>query len=200
MLCTLPFFIYIKGWARDYAGLGHGYDDPWKFLAMIKLYLAQINLFIFPFILFFLVELVPICRNLLRRRRDLYLVLGLAALVFCIITLSNARLYLIMFCYTLLMGVIFAIGYYLGRSQIKDERETVLNALSSMLQSADQLSQDVNSHNTELTEIGRTVTDLDVSTEVGHVRQSLLAHIKRIVWSNRKRPCVSSLPSSSPSP
>jgi diguanylate cyclase len=82
--------------------------------------------------------------------------------------------------------LIFTIGYYLDRSRARDERKAVLTTLTTMQQSANQLSQDVDNHTSELSDMGRTVTDLDVSKEMGSVRQSLLGHIKDIISSNNK--------------
>ncbi len=62
--------------------------------------------------------------------------------------------------------LIFAIGYYLGSVRVKDERETVLKTLSTILQTADELSHNVETHNTELVDMERTVEDLEVSTEL----------------------------------
>ncbi|MCA9245636.1 MAG: GGDEF domain-containing protein [Planctomycetales bacterium] len=81
---------------------------------------------------------------------------------------------------------IFMIGYYLGRSKVKHEREAVLRALSSMLESADELSQDVEGHKTELADMGRTVDNLPKSDEMGGVRDLLLTHVQKVIKSNKK--------------
>lgn len=82
--------------------------------------------------------------------------------------------------------LIFAIGYYLGSVRVKDERETVLKTLSTILQTADELSHNVDTHNTELVDMERTVEDLDVSTELGQVQKLLLGHITKVISTNRK--------------
>ena len=82
--------------------------------------------------------------------------------------------------------LIFSIGYYLGRVRVKHERQVVLKALSNMLQSADQLSHDVDSHNTELADMGETVEHLDVSIEMSDVQKMLLGHIKDVIASNKR--------------
>jgi len=98
------------------------------------------------------------------------------------VPLQSFAVYLALPC-TLL---IFAIGYYLGRTRVKHEREAVLNALASMLKSADQLSHDVGSHNNELADMGKSVEHLDVSVEMNQVQKVLLGHIKEVISSNVK--------------
>ena len=83
-------------------------------------------------------------------------------------------------------AVIFAIGYYLGRSKVSHERESVLRALASVMQSADELSHDVDSHNTELADMGRSVDSLPESSDVSQVRDLLLDHIKDVISSNKR--------------
>jgi len=84
------------------------------------------------------------------------------------------------------MILIFSIGYYLGSYRVKHERAAVLKSLSTILQCAGELSHDVDSHNTELADMGRTVEDLDVSDELGQVQNLLLGHINNAISSNKK--------------
>jgi diguanylate cyclase len=83
-------------------------------------------------------------------------------------------------------ALIFVIGYYLGFSRIKQERKLVLRALSEILRTADDLSQDIDSRNTKLADMEREVQDLDVPVEMQKMHDLLLAHIKDVISSNRK--------------
>lgn len=82
--------------------------------------------------------------------------------------------------------LIFFIGYYLGSVRVKDERETILRSLSAILHSADELSHNVDSHNTELAVMEQTVEDIEVSTELGYVQQLLLGHIASVITANKR--------------
>ncbi len=84
------------------------------------------------------------------------------------------------------MILIFMIGYYLGSFRVKHERAVVLKSLSTILQCAGELSHEVDSHNTELEDMGRTVEDLDASNELGKVQNLLLGHINNAISSNKK--------------
>ncbi len=84
------------------------------------------------------------------------------------------------------MLLIFSIGYYLGSYRVKHERAIVLQSLSTILQCAGELSRDVDSHNTELEDMGRTVEDLDASSELGPVQELLMDHINNAITSNKK--------------
>jgi len=81
---------------------------------------------------------------------------------------------------------IFAIGYYLGRSRVKHQRQLVMKALTRIIENADELSQDVDCHNNRLAEMEQQVGDLHVSGEMAEMQQLLLGHINKIVSSNRK--------------
>jgi diguanylate cyclase len=82
--------------------------------------------------------------------------------------------------------LIFAIGYYLGSARVKHERKIVLKTLSTILQSADELSHNVDSHNIELAAIERTVEDLDVPTVMQKMHQLLLGRINNVISSNKQ--------------
>jgi diguanylate cyclase len=82
--------------------------------------------------------------------------------------------------------LIFVIGYYLGFSRIKQERKILLRALSEILQTTDDLSQDIDSRNTKLADMEREVQDLDVPNEMQKMHQLLLEHIKGVISSNKK--------------
>jgi diguanylate cyclase len=82
--------------------------------------------------------------------------------------------------------LIFMIGFSLGRARVKRERQIVLKAFSKMLQGADQLSHDVDNHNAELADMGKTVEYIDASTGMGQVRNTLINQIADVVASSKK--------------
>ena len=52
---SLPFFLYIHGWSRDYEGTGYGFDGIWRFAASLRAYLLFVHAYAWPF--FFAVPL-----------------------------------------------------------------------------------------------------------------------------------------------
>ncbi len=47
-VACLPFFLYSRGWSRDYLGSGHNYDDLWRFLAGLRAYLLLVHVYCWP--------------------------------------------------------------------------------------------------------------------------------------------------------
>jgi len=90
--------------------------------------------------------------------------------------------------------VSIAIGAYVGYGfalrrhgeQIRVERHKTLTALQSVVQSAEELTTEVDSHNSELESVGRTVGDLSTYGEYEHVKQTLLSQIASAIDSNRR--------------
>jgi len=85
-------------------------------------------------------------------------------------------------------------GFVLGRSytlmnepkRLKKERETTLKTLMNVLESADQLSSDLDTHNTEVDQVRQSVSSIEGNGEVDSIQQTLLEHITEVVQSNRK--------------
>jgi diguanylate cyclase len=78
------------------------------------------------------------------------------------------------------------IGYYLGRTLGRHEREQTLRSLAGILQSTEELTHNVDTHNTELAEVGITVNGLQIADELGGVQEALVSQIDKVVKSNRK--------------
>ncbi len=76
-------------------------------------------------------------------------------------------------------------GSWLGREKPLD-RQTVLKALAAMLNSAEQLRANVDSHNTEMAEVGRSVQDLNLPSELQPVQRRLLLQITAALESNER--------------
>ncbi len=90
--------------------------------------------------------------------------------------------------------VSIAIGAYVGYGfalrrhgeQIREERRKTLEALQNVVTSAEELTTEVDTHNTELESVGRTVGDLSTYGEYEVVKQTLLQQISQAVESNRR--------------
>jgi diguanylate cyclase len=86
------------------------------------------------------------------------------------------------------------IGFVIGRSyalrnltgKLKQEQAAMVTALQSLVESTEQLTSDVDSHNTELASVGQTVCDMDVGNTFATVQRTLLGHIADVIESNRK--------------
>ncbi|MCA9184461.1 MAG: GGDEF domain-containing protein, partial [Planctomycetales bacterium] len=86
------------------------------------------------------------------------------------------------------------IGVILGRifavrgenTRIQRERAEMLKALQKLVQSAEQLSNDVDSHNCELANVGQTVCDIDSRGDFEKAQAALLTHIAGVIESNRR--------------
>jgi 4-amino-4-deoxy-L-arabinose transferase-like glycosyltransferase len=48
-LC-LPFFLYTRGWSRDYLGLGFGFESPARFVSTLRAYLLAVHLYAWPYL------------------------------------------------------------------------------------------------------------------------------------------------------
>ena len=71
-LC-LPFFLYTRGWSRDYLGLGFGFESPARFVSTLRAYLLIVHLYAWPYLWTLLVACLSI-----RPRSQAF-----AALAFC---------------------------------------------------------------------------------------------------------------------
>lgn len=78
------------------------------------------------------------------------------------------------------------LGFILGRALGKHERRITLQALVKMLESAETLSNEVDSHNSDLAHVGRTVSDISNSAETTQIQQALLVKISEVIKSNQK--------------
>ena len=90
------------------------------------------------------------------------------------------------------------IGVYIGFSlgcqheaskpteQNTEERSAVLKALVKMLDSTERLAGDVDTHNTELAEVGREVGGLQVAGELEDVQQVIVSKISAVIQSNKR--------------
>ena len=93
---------------------------------------------------------------------------------------------------SVLIGV--GVGFYLGRTTYvgedrriaQQERESTLKALVTLLGSAEQLTSDVDRHNTEIQEVGRDIEGLHLTGELEHVQQALLKQISEVIQSNQR--------------
>jgi diguanylate cyclase len=87
-----------------------------------------------------------------------------------------------------------AIGWIMGRSyalrnlnrKIRGEREQALNVLQTIVQGAEQLTSDVDTHNSELASVGRTVCDIEAGQEYRSIQKQLLGHIAEVIESNKR--------------
>lgn len=86
------------------------------------------------------------------------------------------------------------VGFYVGRTtwadrqrhQVQKERDMMLKALVTLLESADQLNADVDTHTHEMHEMGEHVTQLKLKDELEDVQQTLLGHISSVMESNKR--------------
>jgi diguanylate cyclase len=93
---------------------------------------------------------------------------------------------------SVLIGV--GVGFYLGRSHsrtseqsiVQQEREAMLKAITSVLMSAEQMTNDVDRHNTEIEEVGRDIRELHLTGELEQVQEALLTQIAAVVQSNQR--------------
>lgn len=87
-----------------------------------------------------------------------------------------------------------AVGYTLGRAGsgnrerdlARREREATLKALVAVLESAQQLSTDVDSHTSEITKVRRQMGTLRAAGELDTVRHALLGQIGLMLDANRR--------------
>ena len=92
------------------------------------------------------------------------------------------------------VAVGLCVGFYLGRSTsvsservvAKRERTETLKALATLLQSTEQLTSDVDAHNSEIAHVGKRVGNLKLTGEMEEVQQALLSQISNVLESNQK--------------
>jgi diguanylate cyclase len=86
------------------------------------------------------------------------------------------------------VGAYVGYGFALRRhgEQIRDERQKTLEALQSVVQSADELTSEVDTHSSELASVGRTVDDMSTTGEYEYVKRTLLQQIALALESNRR--------------
>ena len=93
---------------------------------------------------------------------------------------------------SVLVGVV--VGYLLGKNKTahkdrqlsEDQRQVALKALVDLLKSTEQLTSDVDSHNSQMQQVSRHVGDLKVSGEMEEIQQTLLSEIAAMVKSNQR--------------
>jgi len=91
---------------------------------------------------------------------------------------------------SLVVGV--AAGFFAGRGRhqtaetvvAEQQRQTVLKMLVKLLSSAEQITTDVQSHNSEIQETAQHVGNMQVGPEMQSVKHSLLGQISALVTSN----------------
>jgi diguanylate cyclase len=84
------------------------------------------------------------------------------------------------------------IGFYWGRAPVlirerklaQEERETTLKALVTLMESTEQLSSDVGSHNTEIAAVGRSVEHLVSEGDMHLMQNKLLEKVAEVVEAN----------------
>ena len=88
----------------------------------------------------------------------------------------------------IIVGGYVGYGFALRRhgEQIRDERQKTLEALQSVLQSAEELTTEVDSHSHELASVEETVDDLSTTGGYEMVKQTLLQQISIALESNRR--------------
>jgi diguanylate cyclase len=87
-----------------------------------------------------------------------------------------------------------AVGYVLGRNtrnqkerhQADDQRAAALQALVEVLKSTEQLTTDVDSHNSQMQLVSQHVGDLKVTGELETVQRTLLEQIAHVLESNQR--------------
>ena len=87
------------------------------------------------------------------------------------------------------------IGFYLGSTAApqkagdqgaKRQEAATLNVLSNVLAAAEQLNQEVGTHNTEIQAVGRHLTGLKVDGSLREVQQTLLTEIASVLEANKQ--------------
>jgi diguanylate cyclase len=87
-----------------------------------------------------------------------------------------------------------AVGYVLGRNnrhqkerhKADDQRAATLKALVELLKSTEQLTTDVDSHNSQMQLVSQHVGDLKVTGELESVQRTLLDQIAHVLESNQR--------------
>ncbi len=87
------------------------------------------------------------------------------------------------------IGIGAHVGYSLAlrrhAKQISLEREQTLQALVTIVESAEELTTEVDTHNTELKSVERSVSDISTHGEYEEVKEALLHQIASVMESNR---------------
>ena len=78
-----------------------------------------------------------------------------------------------------------SVGYIYGRQRSKDERTATMNVLLVVLAKTEELTNDVDSRNAELENVGRSVEKLKVTGKMADVQQALLSQIATVIQSNK---------------
>lgn len=92
------------------------------------------------------------------------------------------------------VGVGIAVGFYISRSRGKGhehelaerERQATLRVLVELLSSVEQISGDVECHNSEIRQRATDVGNLKVAGEMESVKQALLGHMITLLSSNKR--------------
>lgn len=87
-----------------------------------------------------------------------------------------------------------AVGYVMGRNtrnqierhEIADQRASTLNALVELLKSTEQLTTDVDSHNSQMQLVSQHVGDMQLTGEMELVQRTLLEQITHVLESNQR--------------
>jgi diguanylate cyclase len=94
--------------------------------------------------------------------------------------------------FSVMVGI--AVGYLLGRStrahkerhDSDSQRAAMLKSLVELLNSTEQLTTDVDTHNSKIQKVHQHVGDLHVSGEMEVIQHELLGHITAVVESNQR--------------
>ncbi len=86
-----------------------------------------------------------------------------------------------------------AVGFYLGttmQGRRKEENDAqqaaTLRVLTSLIEASEQMTIDMDVHNTDIQEVGRRLVGLDVDGELQQVQHSLLGEIASVLEANRQ--------------
>lgn len=92
-------------------------------------------------------------------------------------------------------GIGTVIGFFIGRSftlqnepqRLKKDRERTLEALVGLMESTEQLNQEVDVHNVALTSAKTDLSEIDLDHEQGrNIQSDLMQHISTVVEANRQ--------------
>lgn len=86
------------------------------------------------------------------------------------------------------------VGYYMGwarrhlrdHEHIKKERDASVKVLTGLLSTAEELTADVDSHNSEIRQVGQDVVDTATDGELSAFQKKFLRQIASVLESNRK--------------
>lgn len=93
---------------------------------------------------------------------------------------------------SVIAGVV--LGFFIGRGallakerqKVEQDRETVLKALGTLLKSTEQLTSDVDTHNSELHQAERTIGHLQAGGDLEDLQHDLLGQIAAVLDSNQR--------------